>query len=117
LAASPPTRICAGADVYLLRELPSYGAWQSINSHLPADARVLTFAGGDQFYAERRRLSYDATMARRAVFVPPAELPRAAAALRQLGITHVLFDRRELARLDGTTLALGSAAFEQACTR
>jgi 4-amino-4-deoxy-L-arabinose transferase-like glycosyltransferase len=117
---TPPIAVVVGresADAYLRRQLPSFAAWQSINSHLPADARVLAFVGGDQFYAERRRLSYDATMARPAVSVRAADLPRAAAALRDLGITHVLFDRRELQRLDGATLALGSAAFEQACTR
>jgi 4-amino-4-deoxy-L-arabinose transferase-like glycosyltransferase len=103
-------------DSYLRRQVPSYGAWQAINARLPADARVLAFVGGDQFYAERRRLSYDATMARPAVSVPAADVPRAADALRALGITHVLFDRRELTRLQGETLALGSTALQQACT-
>jgi hypothetical protein len=100
---------------YLRRELPAFDAWQVINEQLPNDARVLTFVGGDHFYARRRRLSYDATIARAAVGVSRDDPPIAIAALRRLGITHVLFDRRELARIDGERLAIGSPAIQQAC--
>ena len=101
---------------YLTRELPAFAAWQVVNRELPGDARVLTFAGGDHFYARRRRVSYDSTIARPAVGVTAGSTGAAVAALRALGITHVLFDRRELVRLNAGNLAIGSPAIQQACT-
>ena len=62
-----PVAVVAGRESevsYLRRELPTFAAWQFINTDLPDDARVLTFAGGDQFYGRRRRISHDATIAR-----------------------------------------------------
>lgn len=115
----PPVGVVSGRESeasYLRRELPAFGAWQAINSELPGDARVLTFAGGDHFYARRRRVSYDSTIARAAVSVTAENASAAVAALRALGITHVLFDRRELERLHAETLAIGSSAIQQACT-
>jgi 4-amino-4-deoxy-L-arabinose transferase-like glycosyltransferase len=113
-----PVAVVAGRESevsYLRRELPAFAAWQFINKELPDDVRVLTFAGGDQFYARRRRVSYDATIARPAVAVSADDIGAAAAALRALGITHVLFERHELARLDADKLAIGSPALQQAC--
>ena len=100
---------------YLRRELPAFAAWQFINTELPDDARVLTFAGGDQFYARRRRISHDSTMARPAVGVARDNVDAAVTGLRALGITHILFDRDELARLDAYQLAIASPAIQQAC--
>ena len=100
---------------YLSRELPAFAAWQFINTELPDDARVLTFAGGDQFYARRRRISHDSTMARPAVGVARDNVGAAVTGLRALGITHILFDRDELARLDAYQLAIASPAIQQAC--
>ncbi len=103
------------AAQYLGREVPSYPAWQAANERLPPDARVLTFTGGDRLYARRRLLPYDATMARPAVGPSAGESRLAIAALRHLGITHVLFDRRELARMEADKLAIGSAAVQRLC--
>jgi dolichyl-phosphate-mannose-protein mannosyltransferase len=114
-----PVRVVLGReaeDAYLSREVPSYGAWRWINDHLVADARVLTTVGGDQLYAHRPRIPYDAAIARSGVWVGKQELGRAADALHRLGITHVLFDRRELSRLNDDWLVLASPAFQQACT-
>jgi Dolichyl-phosphate-mannose-protein mannosyltransferase len=115
----PPVGVVSGRESeasYLRRELPAFGAWQAINKDLPSDARVLTFAGGDHFYARRRRVSYDSTVARPAVSATAENAGAAVAALRALGITHVLFDRRELERLHAETLAIGSPAIQRACT-
>jgi hypothetical protein len=114
-----PVRVVIGReaeDAYLVREVPTYGAWRWINANLPADARVLTTTGGDQLYARRARLPYDAAIARPAVWVSERDLVGAAAALRRLRITHVLFDRRELSRLSEDSLVLASPDFQQACT-
>ena len=114
-----PVRVVVGRESersYLAREILSYGAWQWINGHVPADGRILTTSGGDQLYSERARLAYDATIARSAVWVNVADLDAATAAQRRLGITHVLFDRRELARLTPDTTVLASQPFQQACT-
>ena len=114
-----PVRVVVGReaeDVYLAREVPSFDAWRWINAHLASDARVLTTTGGDQLYAHRSRIPYDAAIARPAVWVGAQELDGAADTLRRLGITHVLFDRRELSRLREDSLVLASPAFQQACT-
>jgi hypothetical protein len=100
---------------YLRREVPSYEAWQWINAHLPAEARVLTTTGGDQLYAQRARVPFEATIARPAVWRDEDELDAAVTALRGLGITHVLFDRRELVLLREDRRVLASAAFQEAC--
>ena len=115
----PPVAVVSGREAeasYLRRELPSFAAWQAINAQLPGDARVLTFAGGDHFYARRLRIPHDSTMARPAVRPAREHVGDAVAALRALGVTHVLFDRDELARLDAYQLAIASPAVQQACT-
>ena len=114
-----PLRVVIGRESerdYLAREVPSFEAWQWINTHAPASACILTTAGGDQLYAQRARIPHDATIARPAVWVGPQELDGATVALRRLGITHVLFDRSELARLAAASRVLASEAFQQACT-
>jgi hypothetical protein len=94
----------------------SYRAWQWINAYLPGDVRVLTTAGGDQLYARRSRMPHDATIARSAVWVGAQDLDPAVASLRRLGITHVLFDQRELSLMSAKSLVLASSRFQQACT-
>ena len=114
----PPLAVVSGREAeatYLRRELPSFAAWQAINAELPEAARVLTFAGGDNFYARRRRVPYDSTMARPVLRAAREHVADAVAGLRRLGITHVLFDRDELARLDVYQLAIASPAIQQAC--
>jgi hypothetical protein len=96
-------------DDYLARHLPTYRAWQFINATAPADARVLTFRGGDHFYTERRRLSSVAPLARRAVWnAPEGEEQQALQALGALGITHVLIDRASLETISAMDVALVS---------
>jgi hypothetical protein len=113
-----PIAVVAGRESessYLRSELPAFAAWQAINTRLPNDVRVLTFVGGDQFYARRPRIPYDSTIARPAVSVGSDRAPAAIDAMRRLGITHLLFDRRELDRLHAETLAIGSPAIQRAC--
>ena len=102
---------------YLSREVPSYAAWRAIESTTPRAARIFTFTGGDRLYASRLYVPYDSTMARPALSATAREAARAAEALRDLGITHVLFDRRELSRWDVERVAISSASFQQGCIR
>jgi hypothetical protein len=105
-----PIAVVVGAEPersYLARTVPSYNAWRHANSHLPEHARVLTFSGPDHLYAERRRLSSDATIARPATWdAPRGSEADARAALKRLGVTHILFDRRQLDTLEPGTLAI-----------
>jgi hypothetical protein len=93
-----PLGVVAGGESqesYLARRLPSYRAWQFINANLPKNARVLTFSGGDHFYSERERLWSDSAAARPATWgAPRGQALQAIAALEQLGVTHVLFDKQ-----------------------
>jgi hypothetical protein len=92
---------------YLLRSLPSYGGWCYINTSLPEDARLLTFSGGDHFYSERERVWSDSTIARPAVWGASAgQEQQAIRTLSNLGITHVLFDKKQLFELNPGTLAI-----------
>ena len=114
-----PLRVLTGNEseaTYLSREVPSFAAWRWINAHLPDDARVLAFSGGDQFYASRFRISFDATIARDAVWGGgPQSEADAVSHLRRLGITHVLFDRRPLITANAELLAILSPQVQQAC--
>lgn len=84
-------------DAYLGSKIPAYWAWQFINNNLPKDARVLTFLGGDNFYSERDRLSHDSTLAHPGVWgAGRGEEQEALTYLYNEGITHILFDKREL---------------------
>jgi hypothetical protein len=115
---SAPLEVVIGReseDAYLRREVPSYGVWRIINATVPADARILTFTGGDRFYARRRYVPFDATLARPALSATTADPDRAIESLRSLGITHILFDRRELGRLSPDSVALASPAFQRGC--
>jgi hypothetical protein len=98
-------------DVYLRRNVPSYGAWRYAASQLPAGARVLEFGGGDNLYATRDRVSMDAPIARDVWSRREAGMNRAAQALAHLGITHVLFDRRVMPQLEAQGVQVASADF------
>lgn len=115
----PPLKVITGREdeaSYLRRQVPSFAAWTAIDATLPHDARILTFSEGDQFYSHRWRIPSYAPAARPAVWgASAAQLAAAAAALRHLGITHVLFDRRELSPSKAGSLAVGSPGFRQAC--
>jgi hypothetical protein len=94
-------------DEYLARHLPTYRAWRFINAAAPADARVLTFRGGDHFYTARWRISSVAPMARAAVWgAVEGEEDQALEALQALGITHVLIDRWSLETIPAGHVAL-----------
>ncbi len=92
---------------YLARTVPSYEAWQYIDTQLPLDCRLLTFRGGDHFYSHRQRIPADATIARSAVWIPQRN--QEAQLLKQLGllgITHILFDKKGMAELVENNLAI-----------
>lgn len=84
------TGVMAG-DAYLRTNIRSYAAWQFLNGHAPAGARVLTFFGGDHFYANRERLWSDAAAARQVTWdAPDADRQEILARLERLGITHLI---------------------------
>lgn len=92
---------------YVARFVPSYPAWRYINTHLPADVRVLTFGGGDHLYSERDRLWSDSTMAHPAVWgAPRGQEQPALQILRRLGVSHILFDKEQLDSLPPDALAI-----------
>jgi hypothetical protein len=92
---------------YLTRSVPSYAAWRYINTYTPESARILTFSDGDHFYSERERIWSDSTMARPAAWGAPAGQERQAIqTLSKLGISHVLFDKRQLNVLESRALAI-----------
>ena len=116
-----PVEVVVGGvtpDAYLTRELRTFGAWTFLDAHTPADIRVLTFFGGDHFYARRARLWSEAVAARPVTWgatdVPVSTLLDR---LRQLGITHVMApapDRRtpEQSALSILQPATRDAAFD-----
>lgn len=116
-----PLAVVTGAesrDAYLRRTVPSYAAWAFINDHVPVNARVLTFSGGDHLYSDRFRLWSDATLARPVVWGAEAgsEL-ETMERLHEMGVTHVLID--ELQTTNGSTaaIALTSPAMRSCCLR
>jgi len=93
-----PIEVVAGAtsgDAWLRRQIRSYPAWQFLNDHAPPDARVLTFFGGDHFYAERARLWSEAPAARPVTWDAMDGTGRDVIdGLHRLGITHLLVPQR-----------------------
>jgi hypothetical protein len=81
-------------DEYLALHIPTYGAWQFLNRTAGPDARVMTFRGGDHYYADRWRIASVSPMARAAVWQPPGEEATALRELRTLGVTHLVVDQR-----------------------
>jgi 4-amino-4-deoxy-L-arabinose transferase-like glycosyltransferase len=103
-------------EEYLARTVPSYRAWQFINTSLPSDVRILTFSGGDQLYSHRQRLWSDSTAARPATWGAAAGQERAALeALHARGITHVLFDKRLADDGEFKSLAIASRKMHSCC--
>jgi hypothetical protein len=97
---------------FLARKVPSYRAWEYINTNLPLDALVLTFNGGDHLYSHRTRISSEATAAHTAVWGADFNMKeQALQALKDLGVTYVLFDRQQLesGALDSLALAQDSS--------
>jgi 4-amino-4-deoxy-L-arabinose transferase-like glycosyltransferase len=116
-----PVNVVIGAESreqYLQRRVPSYGAWRFINNHLPAEALILTFSGGDHYYAERRRLWSDATAARPLTWAAMAGSEETVREdLKRSGVTHVLFDRRQLASGGAKELAITSDRMRHCCLK
>jgi 4-amino-4-deoxy-L-arabinose transferase-like glycosyltransferase len=114
-----PAAVVVGSESkqeYLTRTVPSYAAWHYINSTLPAAVRILTFHSGDHLYSLRPRLPDTAPAANTATWSSPAwEECTALAAMRALGVTHVLFDKRQLDDGSVRALAIGSDAMLACC--
>ena len=98
-----PVEVVVGAeskDAYLTREVRSYGAWRFINTHVAADAGILSYPAGDNFYAERRRVwANSPPMLEGVRRLSAGSEDEAFAFLRRWNITHVLVDEREAARI------------------
>jgi 4-amino-4-deoxy-L-arabinose transferase-like glycosyltransferase len=81
----------ASEEEWLRSRIRSYPAWQFLNLHAPSDARVLTFFGGDHFYARRSRLWSEAAAAWPVTWDAIEGLAgNPIEGLRRLGITHLL---------------------------
>ena len=92
-----PWSVVAGGqsvDDYLTREIRSYPVWQYAAAHLPPDARVMTWSGGDEFYTHHDRLWANSAPAIATAKAPPGAEAQALAGLRALGITHLIVGRR-----------------------
>jgi 4-amino-4-deoxy-L-arabinose transferase-like glycosyltransferase len=82
---------------YLSRNVPTYAAWQAIDTLLPEDALILTFAGGDHLYATRDRYRDSAPRVIAPVWRATADaVEPARAALASAGVTHILYDKELL---------------------
>jgi hypothetical protein len=114
-----PAAVVVGAESeshFLTRTVPSYAAWEAIDARAPNGSRVLTFVGGDHIYSRRARLWSDATEARAATWDAEAgQLGAALEACRRLGITHVLFDKRQYDDPGFARLALASPQARACC--
>ena len=83
-------------DAYLQRMVPTYAAWRTANRMLPHNAMVLTWSGGDHFFGTASRIWVFSPAVRDAAAAPTGQERRAFDALRRLGITHLLIDKRFL---------------------
>lgn len=102
------------ADHYLSRVVRSYAAWRYANAHVPESAVILTFSAGDQLYSHRARIPHDSVLARPIIWTAH-QAGDVEAAMKQLGVTHVLFDKRALPELQSQALPIASSAVQQAC--
>ncbi len=92
-----PWSVVAGGqsvDDYLTREIRSYPVWQYADAHLPPNARILTWSGGDEFYTHHDRLWANSAPAIATAKTPRGAEAQALAGLRALGITHLIVGRR-----------------------
>jgi hypothetical protein len=113
-----PVEVVVGAesrDAYLTRTVRSYGAWRFINTQLPAEAAILSYPAGDNFFAERRRVWANAPQMLEGVRrLSAGNEQEAFDFLRRWRITHVLIDEREAA---GSMEALHTEKARQRMTR
>jgi hypothetical protein len=113
-----PVAVVTGREseaLYLARTVPSYSVWQYANTHLPADAAVLTFTGGDNLYSHRTRYPDSSVLARPAVWSARSDTD-VIKALRSLRIDYVIFDRRLLPQLRASHVPIGADPIQRACT-
>ena len=82
------------ADAYLTRQVRSYAVWQFAEATLPSSACVLTWSGGEQFYTHHDRIWANSALAIATAWAEAGEEEQALAGLRELGITHLIVDRR-----------------------
>ena len=83
-----------GRGEYLGRTIRSYNVWQFANQALPQDARVLTESGGDELYTHPERIWTSAAEAWLLVRASAGREAYVLHGLKQLGITHVIVERR-----------------------
>ena len=81
---------------YLARQIASFPVWQFAETALPADARVLTWSEGDQFYTHLDRVWANSALAIGTAWALAGQEDQALADLRRLGITHLIVDKRPL---------------------
>ena len=113
-----PVGVVTGRETeaqYLARTVPSYGVWQYANAHLPADAAVLTFTGGDNLYSRRVRYPHDSVLARPAVWTATNDIG-VLRTLHGLRIEYVILDRRMLPQLQSDHLPIAGERMQRACT-
>lgn len=82
------------ADAYLTRQVRSYAVWQFAEATLPSSARVLTWSGGEQLYTHHDRIWANSAPAIATAWAETGEEKQALTGLRELGITHLIVDRR-----------------------
>lgn len=103
-------------DDYLARVVPSYRAWTFIDTKLPLSSRVLSFSGGDNLYSHRSRIPSDAIVAHEATWGTEAGRERVALrGLVDLGVTHVLFDKRQFETGSVRAIAIGTDEMRRCC--
>lgn len=103
-------------EAYLARVVPSYRAWRFIDTTLPPTSRILSFSGGDNLYSKRPRVSSDAIIAHAAVWGTEAgNEGTALRALTDLGVTHVLFDKRQFENGTVQGIAIGTEQMRGCC--
>jgi hypothetical protein len=83
-------------DAYLERKIPTYAAWNYANAHLPADTRVLAYSQADEYYACRDKLSAASPALLHLVFSPVSEAEEARRKMHELGVTHLMMDKKWL---------------------
>ena len=114
-----PVGVVSGVETektYLARVVPSYRAWQFIDTTLPRSSHILSFSGGDNLYSDRLRVSSDAIIAHAAVWGAEAGNEGAAVrALSDLGVTHVLFDKRQFENGSVHDIAIGTEQMRRCC--
>ena len=114
-----PVRVVMGAmteDQYLEMSVRSYAAWRFIGQTLPRDARILTFSDGDHLYGAGERLWSDATAAHLVTWAAPSGQENTVLDhARRLGLSHVLFNKRQIAIGDLANLAIRSQRMRTCC--